>query len=453
MTNDRSHVPGSTDPGAFEAELSRHLKAGPESVPPRLARAVDRSLTPRSASASTRMERRYPGPVGVMAVFGALVVGALVVLGSLAILGGLPTVPGFAAFAPSATASPAMTPEAVVLKDGTVIDPGVVDAVDELVGGLPSPIPRQDEETDARTIVPELMAELPAGVEPTGLVPDARSGAIFVDEVEGTVHRANLKTGKLAPIARAGDKPRDADAAIGTPVEVTAAGPDVVIIDDQGRPWGWRPNNAKGAGALVRVNLGGPNGFEEDHGDVEAFDPDFGSYRIYVVEPGLDQIMRYQQTLDGQSFMRPSEYLASSSSDVDTYDQLYVDFDVYALADNGLRRFTYGKYDGGFALDQPPGVTILGGGPDYRFVNGSGRQSTDGRLYLSDDANDRIVGFSKVDGSYLGEWASGADEMDDIRGMFVIEGGVNKKGKRKNDDLVWVTPHGIYRARLPVAAG
>jgi hypothetical protein len=39
--------------------------------------------------------------------------------------------------------------------------------------------------------------------------------------------------------------------------------------------------------------------------------------------------------------------------------------------------------------------------------------------------------------------------MDDVRGMYVIEGGLNKKGtKRKNDVLVWITPSGIYRTTL-----
>ena len=40
-------------------------------------------------------------------------------------------------------------------------------------------------------------------------------------------------------------------------------------------------------------------------------------------------------------------------------------------------------------------------------------------------------------------------QMADIRGMYVIEGGLNKKRtKRKNDQLVWVTPDGIYKTTL-----
>ena len=39
--------------------------------------------------------------------------------------------------------------------------------------------------------------------------------------------------------------------------------------------------------------------------------------------------------------------------------------------------------------------------------------------------------------------------MDDVRGMYVIEGGTNKNGRRRDDTLVWVTPKGVYRALLP----
>lgn len=406
------------DPRAFHPELPRHLRAGPGSVPPRLGSTVDRSLGTRPALASTRSSRRYPGPTGVVVLFLALAIGALVVLGSIAVVMGL-----------------------VGSRPAAVVDTGAA-AASQSPAGTKS----------ASTIEPQLLAELSGGLEPAGLVPDPRGGALFIDELEATVLRANLKNGKVAHIARSGDKVKDSDHSMGEPVDLTAAGSDVIIVDDQGRPWRWRASNAKGAGTLAPVRLQGRDGFGADHGDVEASDPDAGDYRMYVVEPGLDQVLRYQQALDRQSFLPPSEYLASTTSDVDRFEQLYVDFDVYALADDRLRRFRYGKWDGGFELEQPPGAIILGPGHDYRLVNGSGRQDTDGRFYLYDAANDRMVGFSKVDGSYLGEWTATGDEMADVRGMFVVEGGLNKKGKRKNDDLIWVTPEGIYRATLRVEA-
>jgi hypothetical protein len=137
---------------------------------------------------------------------------------------------------------------------------------------------------------------------------------------------------------------------------------------------------------------------------------------------------------------------------VGDFEQLYIDFDVYALFDNTVRRHEYGRWDGDFLPELPPDDGDLRPGHDYRIMAGSGRASTMGRMYIYDAKHGRVVGFSKVDGSYIGQWlpSGGGSEMDDIRGMYVIEGGLNKKGTtRKNDTLVWVTPKGVYQATLP----
>lgn len=88
---------------------------------------------------------------------------------------------------------------------------------------------------------------------------------------------------------------------------------------------------------------------------------------------------------------------------------------------------------------------------DYRLVDGSGRTTSQGRLYLYDAANERIVGFDKVDGGYLAGWQPADREMADVRDMYVVEGSIYKKGfRRKNDTLVWITPEGIYEAKPKV---
>ena len=132
-------------------------------------------------------------------------------------------------------------------------------------------------------------------------------------------------------------------------MQIEAGGPDIVIVDDQARPWRWRPSNSAGAGTLNRLTLQGDPTFGEDHGDVAAYSPSTGGYRLYVAEPSRNQILRYQQTLDGSAFSPPSTYLATPSAEVADFGQLYVDFDVYALLDNTLRRYRLEKYDGGFS--------------------------------------------------------------------------------------------------------
>jgi hypothetical protein len=302
----------------------------------------------------------------------------------------------------------------------------------------------------ARAPVIERISGLPDGSDPAYLVEDPRGGAVYIDRATGTVHRANTDSGRIADIIREGDKQKGTNRTIGEPVQLAAAGPDVVIVDDKARPWRWRPSNSAGAGTLAQLTLQGRAGFEADHGDIEAYDPAVGDYRMYVAEPSFNQIMRYQQTFDGSSFQEPSPYLASQATEVAAFEELYIDFDVYTLFENTLRRHVYGRWDGNFAIALPPDDADLRPGHDYRLLDGSGRSTSNGRAYLYDALHGRVVGFSKVDGSYLGQWqpVGEGDEMDDVRGMYVIDGGMARKGKRKDDTLVWVTPSGIYRTTL-----
>ena len=302
----------------------------------------------------------------------------------------------------------------------------------------------------ARAPVIERISALPEGSDPAYLVEDPRGGAVYIDRATGTVHRASTDSGRIADIIREGDKQKGTARTIGEPMQLAAAGPDVVIVDDKARPWRWRPSNSAGAGTLAQLTLQGRAGFEADHGDVEAYDPAVGDYRMYVAEPSFNQIMRYQQTFDGSSFQEPSPYLASQATEVAAFEELYIDFDVYTLFENTLRRHVYGRWDGNFAIALPPDDADLRPGHDYRLLDGSGRSTSNGRAYLYDALHGRVVGFSKVDGSYLGQWQppGEGDEMDDVRGMYVIEGGMVRKGKRKDDTLVWVTPAGLYRTTL-----
>jgi hypothetical protein len=303
---------------------------------------------------------------------------------------------------------------------------------------------------NARQPAVKQLAKLPKGHDPAQLVQGPRDGAIYIDRESGSMFRINVKNGKAAKIVSPGDK-ASGGRNIGQPEQLTATDYRIIIIDDNGRPFRWSPSNSAGAGTLAKITLRGSSGFEKDHGDVEAYDPGANiSYRLYVAEPSLNQIIRYAQTADGSAFGAPTPYLASPSSDVADYDQLYVDWDVYALFDNTLRRHRYQKYDGTFTLDELPDDGDVRPGHEFVMVDGSGRASTNGRVYLYDARHQRIVGFDKSDGDYLGQWTPRGDggEMDDVRGMYVIEGGLNKKGKRKNDALVWITPDGLYRTTL-----
>ncbi len=301
----------------------------------------------------------------------------------------------------------------------------------------------------AKAIKVERLAKLPKNPDPAYLVSDDRNGAVYLDQKDGTVYRANLRNGKVAAIVRDGQK-ASGGKTIERPTQLAVAD-YVIVVDDKGRPFRWSPSNSAGAGTLAKITLRGRSSFEKDHGDIEAYDPPVGNYRIYVAEPSLNQVMKYTQNFDGSSFAEPTTWLSSPSNEVTEIDQIYIDFDMYTLFDDTLRRYVAGKWDGSFNLDELPDDGDLRPGHEYTMVDGSGSDASLGRAYVYDAKHGRIVGFDKVDGSYIGQWYPRDDgrQMADIRGMYVIEGGLNKKGnKRRNDQLVWVTPDGIYRAML-----
>jgi hypothetical protein len=429
-------MPSQSLPDPFEAAVARHLRATTEPVPARLRFAVEQAARTPAPVRTRWTGRLFPfAAVSTIALVAILAIGGGVglLVGPNGQQPGEVTAPGMTTSLPS----PAHSPTPSTLADGAVVE------VEPTL--TPSP--------DASAVEPELVTALSEGSDPVYLVAGGRQGAVFIDRAAGIVRRVSLDSGEVADIVTEGDAQKGTDRAIGRPVRLTAAGPDVVIIDDQARPWRWRPSDADGVGTLRRITLRGRDGFEEDHGDVEAYDSTVGSYRLYVVEPSRDQIVRYLQSFDGTEFLEPDDYLASPTSDVAGYRDLYVDFDVYALLPETVRRYTYGNQDSGFVLGTPP-TGPTGQAPDYRLIDGSGTSSTLGRLYLYDAANARIVGFSKVDGRYLGTWVARGGEMDDIRGMFVIEGGTNEKvAQRRDDTIVWVTPEGVYRAVLTMPSG
>ena len=56
--------------------------------------------------------------------------------------------------------------------------------------------------------------------------------------------------------------------------------------------------------------------------------------------------------------------------------------------------------------------------------------------------------FLKSDGTYLEQWmtAGPLPSMDDVRGMYVTQGGSAQSPKKAQ--VIWATPKGIYRSTL-----
>jgi hypothetical protein len=247
--------------------------------------------------------------------------------------------------------------------------------------------------------------------DPRGLQQGPDGAAYFIDGK--TIVRVDTTTGEAVTVVTEGDKAAGGGARIGRPVQLESGGPDIIIVDDAATAWRWRPSDDTGRGTLARLNFIGDTEWGVDHGDVEAFD-DPNGYRLYVVEPSLNQILRYQPTFDRSSFSPPTDYLYAGGDEVSRIRELYIDFDLYALvtgdagSENDVHKYESGRFNGLFTLARPPDEADLRPGFDWVAVTGTGTDAG-GRLYLYDAKWDRIVAFDKTNGAYLGQWQPGPE--------------------------------------------
>ena len=110
-------------------------------------------------------------------------------------------------------------------------------------------------------------------------------------------------------------------------------GPDLLVVDERGELWRWRPSDGQGGGTLGQVRVAGDQVWDASVVDVETFviNPDQGLYRLYVPYPASSQILRYDPTADGSGFSVPVPYFVGEGEDVAAFRQLLIDGDVYAV--------------------------------------------------------------------------------------------------------------------------
>jgi hypothetical protein len=283
------------------------------------------------------------------------------------------------------------------------------------------------------------------GVDPVGLTRGPDGAAYYIDRQQSSVNRVDMRDGDDVEVVFRGDKAVSGGSRIGVPEQIETGGLEVVVVDDAAKAWRWRPSDETGRGTLARLDFIGGSTWGEDHGDVETY-TDPNGYRIYVVEPSQRQILRYQPTLDQSSFMAPTDYLITESDEVAGFRQLHIDFDLWALTEEGVQKYKNGRYEGGFMLEEPPDASDLRPGHDYRLIGGTGTDAS-GRLYLYDAQWSRLVVFDKATGRYLAQWVPGPDgpSMEDMRGFYVTP-----KARQRPETVVWLTPEGIHEAQLSV---
>ncbi|MEA2676355.1 MAG: hypothetical protein QOJ81_496 [Chloroflexota bacterium] len=280
----------------------------------------------------------------------------------------------------------------------------------------------------------------PEGIPVTALTqgPDGAAYAIVGD----TVIRADPETAAITTVVQAGD---GTAGGIGAPRLLALGGPDLLILDEDGGLWRWRPS-----GALGEVRLSGEQVWDETVVDFEAFiiNVDQGLYRIYVPYPKTSQILRYDPTADGGGFSAPAPYFISESVDVARFRQLYVDGDIYAVTSDNLEQYFSGRQTA-FSLDPPPDDADLRAGHDYALLGATGARG-DGDLYVWDKLWSRILVYDKAVGAYSTQYvaAAGAPPLTDLTGMYVVD-----RGHVEPPLLVFTTSRGLFQVELGAGTG
>lgn len=266
-----------------------------------------------------------------------------------------------------------------------------------------------------------------------------------------SVWRLNKKGNRAYEIVKEGDSHGSRE--IGQPRLLTMTAlnsPVMLIVDDKGYLWRWTQYNDKTDGTLSFRRFGGDTLWGDDVRDVKTLVTQFSQslYNVYVLDPDIDQILKYAPTLDGNRFDAPTNYLVTKDESVADYLQLYIgDGNLYTLSqDNVVKHSSGRRLD--WRLDDPPDSRDLRPGHRYRHIDGTGP----GRLYVYDEQWGRILVFLKSDGTYLEQWKTAGRQppMEDIRGMWVTQSGTAQAPKAAQ--VTWATPHGIYRSTLAQTA-
>ena len=236
-----------------------------------------------------------------------------------------------------------------------------------------------------------------------------------------TVVRLDLESGSIATIAQEGD---GVGVGLSVPKLLAHGGPDLLIFDNGGVLWRWRPSDTIGGGTLLQLSVAGDQVWADIAVDIETFliNPDQGLYRLYVPYPPSGQILRYDMTADGSGFSAPNPYFVSEGENVAAFHQLHVDGDVYAVTGEQVLRYFNGRRSGAFELADPPDAEDLREGHDYRLIAATGTRGV-GNVYVWDATNARVVAFDKTDGAFVEQYvaADGAAPLSDLTGMYVIE--------------------------------
>ncbi len=289
------------------------------------------------------------------------------------------------------------------------------------------------------------------GVQLAGVVRGSDGAPYVLDMANKTVWRIDLGKRSATPILVSGDKATGGR--IADPRLITTGGPDVLVLDVRNQLWRWRPVDSKGNGTLVKINVVGATEWGDDVTTIATFVSNYDAalYKLYVVDPSQQNIMVLSPASDGSGYpMKPSGRLPTNRP-VDGISSLLLDGDIFVAEDGAVARVIPAS---GWTADLPKD-TSLRPSSDYTLISSpdlaSGESSRrTGTLYAFDTANDRLVAFSKADGSFIAQYLlAGKDTAwSDMQAMYVQPGA---------DDTApatvwWISSTGLHTVLLEAVA-
>jgi hypothetical protein len=272
-------------------------------------------------------------------------------------------------------------------------------------------------------------------------------GAPYVlDAASKSVYRIDLAKKAAVAVFKAGTKVGGLTE--GDPTFLAVGGRSLLVLDSKSILWKWTPANSSGRGTTLRLRVSGSSEWGSDVLAIGTFlqNAEAGIYNLYVVDPSQRQIVVYYPAQDGGSFPTSAGRL-STPRDVTTITAMYIDGDIW-LADGGqLVRVVNGRAGSWTAAD--PGDAIVRGQPDYTLVT-SGADRGTGTVYGFDATNHRVVGFTKADGTFVGQYrlAAGSSGWTDLRSWYVVPG----VAADQPDTIVWISGTAIHQSVLEALA-
>ena len=276
-------------------------------------------------------------------------------------------------------------------------------------------------------------------------------GAAYVlDSTTSKVYRVNLDTRASLAVVALDQASEDGRGIIGTPRLMTSGGRDVLILDAFNSLWYWRPVPAdkNGRGSFLKVSI--PDNVTWGVGPramgTFVVNASLNQYNFYIVVPSQNQILKYTPNADGAGYSTDGRttYL-TVAQDVSHINDMYVDGNVYLVADNGkITRYNLGQAATGWKPD-PPGDELLRPAPKYKLITADVLDQQTGIFYAYDNLNQRIVAFKKVDGTIVGQYMAPPTTpwFTNITGMFVVPGANNTP-----PTLYWIEGGSLMSALL-----